>query len=182
LAFLQGLQQGGVLGCIKHFPGQGDAQVDTHKGSAVITCTADQLWKRELAPFHYCLAYAPMVMVAHCIYPAWDIREATRSLVIIEDLLRKKLGFTGVVVSDDMRMGAVATERDAWHSYLIESVLAGVDLLLVCKGLSHWESAIDTLEKEAIRSTAFRNRLEVAASRVGKLRERVFPIQEVDAM
>jgi beta-N-acetylhexosaminidase len=169
-AFLQGLQQGGVVGCLKHFPGQGDAPVDTHKGSAIIPVSAKQLWERELAPFRYCLPHASMVMVAHCIYPALDTCEATRSLVLIEEWLRKKMGYTGVVVSDDMRMGAVAGDMEAWRGYLVESLLAGIDLLLICEGLEHWQTAIETLEKEAIRSLAFRRRLTEAASRVLTLR------------
>ena len=169
-AFLQGLQQSGVLGCLKHFPGQGHAQVDTHQGSAHIPLSAAQLEARELAPFRHCLPHAAMVMVAHCIYPELDTREATRSSVIIEGLLRKTLRFTGVVVSDDMRMGAVAGDLDAWRGYLVDSILAGVDLLLVCEGLDHWETAIETLEAEAHRSPAFRHRLQEAASRVDTLR------------
>lgn len=171
-AFLQGLQQSGILGCLKHFPGQGDAQVDTHAGSAVISVSPEQLWARELVPFRYCLPHAPMVMVAHCIYSAIDSREATRSLLIMEDLLRKKLGFTGVIVSDDMRMGAVAGEIDAWCAYVCESIVAGVDLLLVCEGLEHWSMAIDVLEKEALRSPVFQRRLREASARILSLREK----------
>ena len=169
-AFLQGMQQSGVRGCLKHFPGQGDAQVDTHKGSAFIPVSESLLWERELAPFRHCMPFASMVMVAHCIYPAIDSREASRSPILIDGYLRKKLGFKGVVVSDDMRMGAVAGDRDTWCGYLIESILAGIDLLLVCEGLAYWEAAIEAIEKEALRSPAFLARLEEAASRVHKLR------------
>ncbi len=172
-AFLQGLQQSGILGCLKHFPGQGDAQVDTHAGSAVISASPEQLWARELVPFRHCLSSAPMVMVAHCIYSAIDSREATRSVLIMEDLLRKKLGFSGVIVSDDMRMGAVAGEINAWCEYLCESIAAGVDLLLVCEGLEHWSTAIDVLEKEALRSTVFQRRLREASARVLSLRGKI---------
>jgi len=172
-AFLRGLQASGVLGCLKHFPGQGDARVDTHEGRAEVAVSRAQLKTRELAPFSACLHEAPMVMISHCVYPALDVREASRSAVIMQTLLRKEMGFAGVIVSDDLCMGAVSGDLVAWQAYIVEAVAAGADLLLVCKGLDRWNAAIEALETEASRHAGFRHRLEEASQRVRKMRKRL---------
>jgi beta-N-acetylhexosaminidase len=71
-AFLRGLQSAGVLGCLKHFPGQGDANVDTHEGGTLIAADMDLLEARELVPFRALLPEVPMIMISHAVYPALD--------------------------------------------------------------------------------------------------------------
>lgn len=169
-AFLDGLQSTGVMGSLKHFPGQGDAKVDTHLGGAKIDISLQTFWTRELVPFRSMINAAPMVMVSHCIYPFLCRLEASRSPIIIGDWLRGRLGFKGVVVSDDMNMGALPQEIKEWQEILIDSVVAGCDALLVCKGLDRCYAAIHGLRREAARSPAFRLRLEEAAKMVTTMR------------
>jgi len=130
-AFLNGMQSTGVLGCLKHFPGQGDAKADTHLSAASIPLSLDKLKNREFRPFAELIPLTQMVMISHCIYPALDSVEAGLSKVVMNDLLRGKMGFSGVIVSDDMTMHALSQEPGAWEQSLISAVLAGVDLLLV---------------------------------------------------
>jgi beta-N-acetylhexosaminidase len=172
-AFLRGLQGAGVLGSLKHFPGQGDAGVDTHLGSAVIDRSLAELEERELVPFRRLLPDAAMVMVAHCIYPQLAKEEASRSPWIIGELLRKRLGFDGVVVSDDMNMGAIPQEGGVWEDALLAAVAAGADMLLVCRHLERFQRAHAALVREAARSPAFAERLEDAAARVTALRRQL---------
>jgi beta-N-acetylhexosaminidase len=172
-AFFRGLEALGVRGCFKHFPGQGDAPADTHVASAVIQQPRKLLMTRELLPFRELVPTASMVMMSHCIYPALDDRPAGMSPVVIETLLRRELGFDGVVVSDDLLMEAVPQAEERWQAALIESILAGVDLLLVCKGLRRIELAVKTLAAEAQKSKAFAQRLEQAAQRVLRLRSKL---------
>ncbi|MEN9834685.1 MAG: hypothetical protein RL011_878, partial [Pseudomonadota bacterium] len=106
-SFLEGLHEAGVLGCLKHFPGQGAATVDTHVGGATVALTRHELEQTHLPPFRSLLPFAPMVMISHCIYPALGPGEASSSKAIITGLLKDELGYNGVVVSDDMNMGAV---------------------------------------------------------------------------
>jgi beta-N-acetylhexosaminidase len=172
-AFLEGLQEGGVLGCLKHFPGQGDAKADTHYHQAVIDADEETLMRREIAAFVDMLLLSPMVMISHCIYPALDDTQASLSAPIITGLLKKKLNYKGVVVSDDMIMAAVPQEEKIWQEKIVDSVAAGTDLILACKHLDRARLALEALRAKAKSSTAFRSRLEAAATQVRSLRKRL---------
>lgn len=172
-AWLSGLQETGILGCLKHFPGQGDAKIDTHLGEAVISLPKEVLENRELVPFKTLLQEAPMVMISHCIYPVWDSRPASLSRVIMEDLLRTELGFEGVVVSDDMTMGAIPSDEKTWGEAVVSAIANGADLVLVCHKLELWKYAIHTVSEEAKKSPAFLARLNEASERVNKMRQRL---------
>lgn len=172
-AFLQGMAAADVLGCIKHFPGQGDAAVDTHKGSAVVRGSLEELEKRELVPFMKLLSQSPMVMMAHVIYPDVCEQRAGASQIWMEEILRGKYGYQGVIVSDDMNMGAVAQDEKAWQEELVASVIAGVDMLLVCRYLERIKIALEGLRKEMARSKAFSQRMTVAAKRVLSMRKSI---------
>jgi beta-N-acetylhexosaminidase len=170
-AYLEGLQSESVLGCLKHFPGQGHARVDTHQGKAVIDVSLETLLSRELEPFRRLLPKASMVMISHSVFPALCSQEASRSPVVIQDWLRRKLGFEGVVVSDDMNMGALPQDTQSWKAALIDAVAAGCDMLLVCRHLDRCRLALEALRREKARSAAFCVRLENAAERVTRLRK-----------
>jgi beta-N-acetylhexosaminidase len=172
-AFLVGLEASGVCGCLKHFPGQGAAQVDTHEAAAVVGLAQDTLRQQDLPPFKELLRSDRPVMISHAIYPAWDQRPASVSPVIIQELLRGELGFQGLVVSDDFNMRAIPQDDREWQATLVEAMAAGVDLLLVCRGLERCRQALGALRREAQRSPAFARRLEVAAERVASLRARL---------
>ncbi len=176
-SFLEGLHAAEVLGCLKHFPGQGAAKVDTHIGGAIIGLTRAELEQWHLAPFRSLLPFAPMVMISHCIYPALGPGEASSSKAVILGLLKEELGYTGVVVSDDMNMGAVPQDPASWQDAIVNAVAAGVDMVLVCRHLDRYELAFAALTREASRSPAFRERLEDAASRVSMMRKSLRPLQ-----
>ncbi len=170
-AFLDGLQASGIKGCLKHFPGQGAAKVDTHVGSAVVDVSASVFTDRELSPFRTLLKAAPMIMIAHCIYPAFSPKEASRSPEIMQELLRDNLGYQGVIVSDDMTMGAIPQDEQTWRDAIIESIQSGADMLLICRHLERFRLAYETLTHAARRSSTFAERLEAAARRVLVLRQ-----------
>lgn len=172
-AWLSGLQSSGVWGCLKHFPGQGDAKVDTHLGEAIVDLTLDVLETRELVPFRALINEAPMIMISHCIYPVWDNKPASLSSIIMKNLLREKLGFSGVVVSDDMTMGAIPSDPKAWTDAVVTAIANGADLILVCQKLELWRLAIDAVSDEAKKSKAFENRLIEASDRVVNLRKKL---------
>ena len=170
-AFLDGLQGSGVLGSLKHFPGQGDAKVDTHVGKAVVDLPLKTLQSREFVPFKKLISKCPMVMISHCIYPALDSVEASRSEKIIGGLLRQEMGFDGVVVSDDMVMGAIPSDDKPWREAIVAVVAAGADMVLVCKHLDRMKAAHEALTKEAKKSPAFAARLADAGRLVTELRQ-----------
>lgn len=173
-AFVDGLHHGGVLGCLKHFPGQGDAVVDTHETGALITAERDLLDSRELVPFVRLIPTAPMVMVSHAIYPALDPdRPASLSRRVMMDLLREELGFRGLIVSDDMNMKAIDQSRQPWCEAIIASIAAGADLVLVCRELERYRWAVEAIDAEMSRSPAFAARIEDAVDRIKVIRGRL---------
>jgi len=172
-AFLNGLQSAGVLGCLKHFPGQGGSNADTHNGAATVIRNNFELEEIDLLPFRALAAKAPMVMVSHCIYPELDSKPASLSPTIIQKWLRTHIGFEGLIVSDDMTMGAIPDSDSDWAKANVEAIVAGVELLLVCRGLDRCRLACEALETEAKRSSAFAEKLSKAASKVTTFRKRL---------
>ncbi|MBX9797070.1 beta-N-acetylhexosaminidase [Sphingomonas sp.] len=126
-AVLDGLARGGVVGVVKHMPGHGRAELDTHYSLPTVTATEEAL-AIDLAPFQ-ALRDAPMGMTSHIVFQAWDDRPATLSPVIINDIIRGRIGFDGLLMTDDIDMKALsgtAGEKAAG------AVAAGCDLVLDC--------------------------------------------------
>ncbi len=150
---LRGLKDAGVLGCGKHFPGLGEANLDTHKELPSIDKPWKKLWKEDLAPYRELRKEMPFVMVAHAAYPqvTRDSTPASISKKWIADILRKKIGYKGLVISDDLEMGGVqkaASIEDA----AIQTLLAGADIFLVCHNEEYvwrtYEKVLTTAEKD----------------------------------
>ncbi len=142
IPYLQGLTEAGLLGCGKHFPGHGDTSLDSHLELPFVELPADRLRTVEMAPFARAIAHnVAMIMTAHVVYQALD-RELPASLSssILDGELRGRLGFSGVIVSDDLEMKAVADHYGIGRSAVL-AIGAGSDMVLVCK------------EPEAIRET-----------------------------
>ncbi|RPF72020.1 beta-N-acetylhexosaminidase [Aurantiacibacter spongiae] len=129
-ATLDGLARGGVIGCVKHMPGHGRATVDSHKDLPVVEASAEEL-ETDIAPF-VTLADAPMAMSAHIRYTAWDAEHpATQSCAVIEDIIRGRIGFSGLLLSDDIDMEALSgTVPDRSR----RAIAAGCDIVLNCWG------------------------------------------------
>lgn len=149
-AAADGLLAAGVLPCIKHMPGHGGARVDSHKELPVVDLALDQLRAREFAPFR-ALADLPMGMTCHLRFPALDTRPATGSPVVI-DLIRKEIGFDGLLTTDDITMEALPgshAERAA------AAIAAGCDLVMHCNqdiaGMAPVVAAAGGLSPEASR-------------------------------
>ncbi len=173
-AYLAGLQEGGVLGCLKHFPGQGHAAFDTHESSAIIDIDRDTLWARELKPFMALMPAAPMLMISHSIYPAIDPKlPASLSPAMLQGLVREKLDYRGVIVSDDMNMKAIDQDRKPWCEAIVASLHAGADLVLVCRELERYRWAVEAIDQERSRSPSFAKRWQEARLRMGALRSRL---------
>jgi beta-N-acetylhexosaminidase len=129
------MQRGGLSACAKHFPGLGPAALDPHLKLPVIRASAREIRKRHLRPFAAAIdAGVHAVMSSHAVYPHLDASDvpATFSWAIITDALRRELGFTGLVLTDDLEMGALrglASVGDA----AVRAVAAGHDMILVCR-------------------------------------------------
>ena len=136
-AIIQGLQEGGVAACGKHFPGHGDTAVDSHLELPVVEHPPDRIRRVECVPFRDAVkAGVAFMMTAHVLVPALDPEHAaTLSPRIVDGLLRHELGFEGVILSDDLEMRAVARTLAA-PAAAVEAVAAGCDGLLVCRALT----------------------------------------------
>jgi beta-N-acetylhexosaminidase len=127
-AYLAGVDGTGVLHGVKHFPGHGRVSVDSHEALPVLDVDAATWWEEDALPFRVAVeAGVPIVMLGHLAVPSWDELPASLSPEAVR-VLRQDLGFTGVTVSDDLGMGALA----AWDPFQIVdlAVTAGIDLLL----------------------------------------------------
>jgi beta-N-acetylhexosaminidase len=173
-AYMHGLQASGVLGCLKHFPGQGDAGADTHEHGTIIDADMDTLFNRELVPFLALMNECPMVMVSHAVYPALDPEQpASLSSKVMQGFLRDRLKYKGLIVTDDMNMKAIAQDRESWTAAVIASVAAGADLVLVCRELDRYRWAVEALTREAQRSFSFHRRMYESLKRLAGLRVRL---------
>lgn len=173
VALARGIEAEGVASCGKHFPGHGDTAQDSHLTLPRLPHDMARLREVELLPFAaFAQARLASIMTAHVVFEALDPEiPATFSSKALTGLLRQELRFEGVVVSDDLEMKAVA-DRYPMEEAAIRSVLAGVDLLLVCHKAERQQKVVDGMALEAEKSQAFRKRLEDAARRVGDLRAR----------
>jgi len=137
-AVLDGLRRGGAVGVVKHVPGHGRAMADSHVELPVVDTDAATL-ETDLAPF-IDLADAPMAMTAHVVYPAWDAAEcASLSATVIAEIIRGRIGFEGLLMSDDLGMHALTGDFGDRAAGVLR---AGCDIALHCSG--------DMAEMEAI--------------------------------
>ena len=129
-ALIEGLAAGGVTGCIKHMPGHGRTDVDTHKALPTVTASAEEL-EDDLTPFRT-LSHAPIGMTGHLVFTTWDAENpATLSETVIRDIIRGRIGFDGLLLTDDIDMealGGTIPERAA------RAHAAGCDIVLNCWG------------------------------------------------
>ncbi len=167
LAFARGLHQAGVLACGKHFPGHGDTATDSHLELPRIDHAWDRLEEVELLPFARAAATAmPMIMTAHVVFAALDAtRPATLSPQVIDGLLRGKLGYRGVIVSDDLDMKAIADHIGVAVA-AVDAIRAGCDVLLLCREEAHQAAAEEALIREGERDSELRRKIGEAAARV----------------
>lgn len=165
LAFAQGLAEGGVLSCGKHFPGHGDTALDSHLALPRLSHDRARLDRVELAPFRAALSTLDAILTAHVVFDAVAPgTPATLSYRVVTELLRRELGFQGLVISDDLEMKAIADhlgiESAAWNA-----IEAGCDQLLICSRVDWTLRAHAALCEKAEREPAFHKRLSEAAER-----------------
>ncbi|HSE48579.1 MAG TPA: beta-N-acetylhexosaminidase [Terriglobales bacterium] len=165
--FLRGLREARVIGCGKHFPGLGEANLDTHHELPAIAKPWKRLWDEDLAPYRALRAQLPFVMVAHAAYPevTGDRKPASLSAQWMGEVLRKKLGYRGLVLSDDLEMGGVLAAAPIEEA-AVETLRAGADVYLVCHNEAHVSGTFEAVVREAERDARFAALVEQRAKRV----------------
>lgn len=137
-ALMRGMQDGGVVACAKHFPGHGDTEVDSHKALPVLKFPKERLDSVELYPFRRLIKDGvDMVMVGHLLVPALDTLPASVSKVVVTDLLRKKMKFKGLIITDALGMeGVLEPFGGSSAKATLAAYKAGVDILLMPDNVS----------------------------------------------
>lgn len=168
---MKGIKAGGVIPVVKHFPGHGDTAIDSHLGLPFIDHNMNRLEKYELVPFKEAINnQADAVMIAHIVLNKVDrLNPASLSKAVITDLLRKQLNFTGVVISDDLTMGAIVKNYNLTDA-AVNSINAGSDIVLVCHGYDHEVAVLDALRKAVEDGSIPEERVDESVSRILKLK------------
>jgi beta-N-acetylhexosaminidase len=170
-AFLTGLAAQGVAGCAKHFPGLGAGKLDSHLETPAIERSFSQLWREDLLPYRELAKDLPMIMVNHATYPKTrgGNQPATASRFWVTTILLKKIGYRGLIFSDDMEMGGILKFAPIEEAAIL-AVRAGMHLIEVCHSPELILRAYESLLSEAERSTAFRKILLERAALAARLR------------
>lgn len=154
-AFLRGLNEYTVKGCIKHFPGHGDTSKDTHRGYTEILKTWDELKECELIPFQKCIDNGvEFIMISHISLPyvTNSYKPSTLSYEIITEKLRNEMNFSGIIITDAMEMGAIQNEFTDENA-AVYAILAGVDIILMPPHYEEYFNSIMDAVKRGIIST-----------------------------
>jgi beta-N-acetylhexosaminidase len=167
-AFIEELSKRGIVSCLKHFPGLGSATVDSHFSLPRIERTRRQIQQTDAAPFVTLFAQARLLMIAHAHFPALGDEKpipASLSSRVIEGFLRKKLGYTGLTITDDLTMGAV-TSIGLTPELFLRAFEAGNDLLLFSQTTPLVEKAFKTILSAVRGSTVLRRRVDESVDRI----------------
>jgi beta-N-acetylhexosaminidase len=167
LALARGLERAGVVSCGKHYPGHGDTDTDSHLALPRLSHALERLEAVELLPFRRAVAAGiPMIMTAHVVFAALDDAvPATLSRAVITGLLRERMGYGGIIVSDDLDMRAIVAHFGVGDA-AVAAIRAGCDALLLCHNIEHQQQARDALIHAGERDAELRADLARAAARI----------------
>jgi beta-N-acetylhexosaminidase len=171
--FLLGLAKENVLGCGKHFPGLGGGRVDSHHSTPRIQKAFHVLWQEDLLPYRKLTRQLPLVMISHAAYPQTHggTEPASISRFWTTEILVKRIGFGGLIVSDDMEMGGILSQTCIADA-AIRAVLAGSHLIEICRDPALVLAAFESLLTEAERSPSFARKLQSSAAAVTRYQQK----------
>jgi beta-N-acetylhexosaminidase len=175
------MQQSGVMAVAKHFPGLGNADLDPHRDLPLINATSEEMESIHLVPFASAIeAHVSSIMVSHAVYPALEPGiPATLSTRIITILLRKQMSFSGLIISDDLEMGAIAKERGLPQG-AADAFEAGIDLLLICSSQEDLIASIEFIRDKVLKGDISEQRLESSLERIKRHKRRfLYPPQRI---
>jgi beta-N-acetylhexosaminidase len=165
-AAVRAYRRGRVVAAVGHFPGQGSANADPDVATATVGLGLDDLRKRDLIPFRAVARTAPVVIVSNSVYAAYDgVTPAVLLPDVVGGLLRRDLGFKGVVMTDDLVSTAPVLGQSVARS-AVEAVEAGADILYVSGGTAQQEAAYQAVLRAVRRGTISRRRLQVSVERI----------------
>jgi beta-N-acetylhexosaminidase len=163
------LQKNGIMAVAKHFPGLGRADVDPHLLQPKINIDLEELEGINLPPFAAAIEEGVCgIMTSHAIYPTLDPEQpATLSPKVLTEVLRGRMAFRGLTITDDLEMGAIATEWSVGEG-AVKSFQAGADILLICKDQNRVRESLDVMRSAVSKGTLTAERLGQSLERIGK--------------
>ena len=169
--FLAGLAAHNITGCAKHFPGLGGGTLDSHQATPTIDRTWQQLWQQDLVPYRELSRELPMVMVNHAAYPLTrgGDKPATASPFWITSVLTRKIGYRGLIFSDDLEMGGILNYLPIEEA-AIAAILAGIHMVEICHSPELILRCYEALVHHTESSPAFRRLLLTRATQTQNLR------------
>lgn len=186
-AFISGLRENGILSCLKHFPGLGAAEVDSHEKLPVVTISDTDLREIDLQPYRRLISLekADSIMIAHAAYPNVQLNSASEgpaslSPQFINGLLRDELGFDGVVISDDLEMGAIINEHGIGDA-CVAAVKAGTDMLAICAGEENIRKGYSDVLSAVHSGAISESRIDGSVARILALKARIVQPLPFDA-
>ena len=176
--FLRGLQGAKVLGCGKHFPGLGEADLDSHGSLPIIRKPWKRMWNEDLLPYRELGRDIPFVMVAHAAYPdvTGNAVPASLSKKWMSDTLRKKIGYRGLIITDDLDMGGVLAAATVENA-AVETLRAGADIFLVCQKEESVLRAYEAVFRRAERDRTFAHLVAQKSRRVLAAKKKAFALK-----
>lgn len=174
-------ENSGVLCCVKHFPGHGDTAVDSHLGLPRVDKTEEELEQTELIPFRRAIqAGTPAVMMSHVLFPNIEPEQlpCTMSRRMVTGLLRQKLGFEGLILTDCMEMGAIQ-DHFGTPEGVVASIKAGVDLAEISSSFQLEQAAAEALNRAAERGELDLGEIQASVERILKFKQTLY--SQVDA-
>jgi beta-N-acetylhexosaminidase len=178
--FMRGLDSAGVLGCGKHYPGLGEASLDSHLTMPVIKKPWKKMWVEDLLPYRKLHKQFPFIMTAHADYP--DVTKggtpASISKKWLTDILKKKIGYRGIILADDLEMGGVLAAASIQDAALM-TMRAGSDMFLVCHKEEDVHAVFDAVLHEAERDKKFAALVQKAAEHVLRFKAKLKALKKV---
>lgn len=181
--YLNDLQNGGIIGCLKHFPGLGASQVDSHEELPSVNIAESELNEIDLFPYREILkdGNVPAVMIAHAAFPHSDLQETDQngkllpsslSFKFIYKLLRGNLGFNGLVLTDDLEMGAILKNYGIGEACKM-AILAGEDMLSICADQNRIYEGYKAILKAVENGEITEARIDESINRIALLKEKI---------
>lgn len=187
-AFLRELERGGIIGCLKHFPGLGASQVDSHEELPIVDIGEDELASVDLYPYRELLSFAKSVMIAHASFPQSRLQQTDKSGKLLPSslsrnfvtgLLRDELHFDGLVITDDLEMGAIVNSYGIGDACKM-AFLSGVDMLAICADQDRIIEGFRELLAAARSGEIPTKRIDESLRRIARLKTQLRPPSPFD--
>ena len=181
-SYARALNDSGIFSCAKHFPGLGAAKVDSHELLPAVSIRSEELFERDIKPYQTLLPMGLIdsIMVAHASFPNIDLQEidvngkllpSSLNGSIVNTLLRDQLGFNGLVITDDLEMGAIVNEYGIGEAAVM-AILAGNDMIAICAGIDSIYTAFEAISKALTDGRISPERLDRSIERIIALKQK----------